>query len=264
MEFSGPSFKIHSSKPKLDRTFSYAMTGCGRVETLVRIYYDARTARGKSRGRSFTHLSDILRGAVVLCHANLEQLLRDLIYLDAEWKPEFLEEIPLPGSKHKRPDKFTLADLVRFGDQSTSKVIDTAVRESLAQRSFTKIDDVIGVLKSCGHDLDVFKDYFPLVSALIERRHHIAHTADLDAIPGRGKQITRSLSAKTVRKWNGNIMSFILRLHNETLFRRGEGPKFLQEARFSAKVNVLRKGIRLQVTRDKPSAKLDEPSAKRK
>jgi hypothetical protein len=263
-----PSVKIQSSAtPELDRAFSYALTGCHRVETLVKIYNEARAARDKSSGKVFTHLSDVLRGAVMLCHAHLEQLLRDLIYLEADRKPEFLKKIPLPGSDHKRAERFSLAELASFQDQSISKLIDTAVRESLSKRSFTTVEDVVWVLKSCELGLDEYKEFFPSMSTLMDRRHHIAHTADLDTVPGRGKQITRSLSAKSVRDWNSNIQRFILRLKTEVILLRDLDPKSRKEARFSAKIQVKRVGRNVaviqRIVRTHPPAKTKQLEGKK-
>lgn len=212
----GPAVKIKTAAaPELDRAFSYALTGCGRVQTLARIYDDARAAQGKLRGRVLTDLSDILRGAVMLCHANLEQLLRDLIYFKGKRTSDFFKDIPLPG--YKRGEKFTLFDLVKFKDQPASKIIDTAVHASLEQQSFTNTSHVGWALNLCGQNDKDYKRFFPLINELMERRHHIVHTADVDPLPGPGRQITRSLSAKKVRDWNKNITNFILFLHLEIL-----------------------------------------------
>lgn len=55
----------------------------------------------------------------------------------------------------------------------------------------------------------------------MERRHHIAHTGDLEEdSPRRGKQIARSISADTVARWNRNALDFIWKLCEITLPRR--------------------------------------------
>ena len=201
--------------PHLEETFSYALTGCNRVDHLVGIYRETRVRYGKTRGRVWTHLSDILRAAVVLCHANLEQVLRDLLAVDAEWTPEFLQRIPLSGSKHVRADRFSLADLSSFGSLAVSEVVFNAVWEYLGKRSFNQIADVTEVLQMCQLDLAKYRKFFPAFQALMKRRHHIAHTADLEEAPGRGKQMARSISAEIVSRWNKNVLNFILQASME-------------------------------------------------
>jgi hypothetical protein len=196
----------------LNDTFSYALTGCNRVAHLIGLYHEARKREGKTRGRVWTHLSDILRAAVVLCHANLEQVLRDLILVEAEWSREFLQRVPLPGGGHVRADRFSLADLEVFGDQPVREVVFDAVFEHLSKRSFTSVGDLVDVLKMCGVALDDYQEYFPDIAALMERRHHIAHTADLEVDSGRGKQMTRSISAKTVERWNRTTFELYMKL----------------------------------------------------
>jgi hypothetical protein len=198
--------------PHLEETFSYALTGCNRVDHLVGIYREARERSGKTRGRVWTHLSDVLRAAVVLCHANLEQVLRDLLSVEAEWTPEFLQRIPLPGSKHIRADRFSLADLSGFASLPVSELLFNAVWDYLGKRSFTQVSDVAEVLDMCKLDLSKYRKFFPEFQALMERRHHIAHTADLEESPGRGKQMARSISAETVSHWNKNVFEFVLEL----------------------------------------------------
>ena len=146
--------------PHLEETFSYALTGCNRVDHLVGIYREARERSGKTRGRVWTHLSDVLRAAVVLCHANLEQVLRDLLSVEAEWTPEFLQRIPLPGSKHIRADRFSLADVSRFASLPVSELLFNAVWDYLGKRSFTQVSDVAEVLDMCKLDLPKYQKFF--------------------------------------------------------------------------------------------------------
>lgn len=206
-------FKVESaSSPHLNNTFSYALTGCDRVRHLIEIYKEARKQTGKTKGRAWPHLSDILRAAVVLSHATLEQLLRDLLALEADWSKDFLQRIPLAGAKQARAEKFSLADLKEFGDRSVAELVQESVDEHLMKRSFTEVRDVVEVLTMCGIQVQSCEHHFGDLAALMERRHHIAHTADIDDETGRGPQITRSISAKQVERWHRTVTAFILEL----------------------------------------------------
>jgi hypothetical protein len=157
----------------------------------------------------------------VLCHAILEQVLRDLIAVEAEWTPEFLQNIPLPGAKHTRADRFSLADVAAFKDRPASEIVCDAVWEHLSKRSFTQVADVVEVLTMCRLDVAHYRKFFPAIQELMERRHHIAHTGDLEEdSPGRGKQMARSISADRVARWNRNVFDFIWELSLITLRKR--------------------------------------------
>ena len=123
--------------------------------------------------------------------------------------PDYLKGIPLPESGTRRAEKFTLADLEQFRDQAVEDLIFDAVAEHVGKQSFTCVEDVIRVLQMCQLNVEDFRMFFPGLKDLIERRHHIAHTADIEYEEGRGKQRTRSISAKQVALWNLNAMSFL-------------------------------------------------------
>jgi hypothetical protein len=98
-----------------------------RVRNILAVY---SSGSGKRSGRRGVQETDLLRGAVVLLHATLEDLLRSL----AEWRlpmalPEALAEIPVAGTK--RGARIGLQELAGFRGQSVDEVIANSVREFL-------------------------------------------------------------------------------------------------------------------------------------
>ncbi len=197
-------------RPQLDGLLSDAMTNWERVNHLVEVYRALRAKHKKPKGRVWTQLSDILRAAVILCHANLEEGLRRLIYIEADWDRDFLNRISLPGqSRIHGGERFYLGDLLTFKDLKVSEVIKESISEHLKARSFNRIEDVADAIKLIGLPTKPFKRYFPQLNQMITRRHSIAHTADREDEKGRGHQTTKSISEKTVVRWNDTVQIFI-------------------------------------------------------
>jgi hypothetical protein len=90
-----------------------------RVKNLVSIY---RTQlAGKGKGRRGHQKTDVLRAAMVLLHASLEDVLRSLAY----WKlpaaaPNVLDLIPITGGP---ATKFTLGTLSAHRGKTVDQVI---------------------------------------------------------------------------------------------------------------------------------------------
>lgn len=210
-------------QPHLDEPMSYALTGFARVDHLVNLYEDFRAKLKKSKGRTFPHVTDILRSAVVFCHANLEQIMREYMLHEADWSDEFLSEIPLVNSDYPRAKKITLADLVPYADKGVDDLLIESVEKYLEKKSFTSVDDLIFVVKSCHLNVEDYKKHFPLLAEMIQRRHHIVHTADVEVKSGKGRQMTKTLSVKKVRDWNKASMEFSMGIAEDLLHREIEG-----------------------------------------
>jgi hypothetical protein len=187
------------------------MTGLLRVSHLVSVYVEVRKKHNKARGRVWTHLSDILRAAVVLCHASLEEFLRGIVYIEGDWNDEFLQKVPLPGDR--RPfggERFCLSDLRRFEDYKVADLIEESVYEHLRKRSFSRVEDVVWALRVARIPTKALESFFPRIDALMQRRHSIAHTGDIDEELGKGHHSTKSISLKTVEDWNLKLGQFFM------------------------------------------------------
>ena len=123
---------------------------------------------------------DLLRAAVVLLHASLEDLFRSI----AAWKlpvapPESLDRIPLASVEKDKP-QFTLTDLAEFRGQSVDSVIARSVARYLERSNFNHPGDLTEIIKKTGIDLKIPDDLRSKLAAMMKRRHWIVHRVDRD------------------------------------------------------------------------------------
>ncbi len=187
------------------------MTGLLRVSHLISVYVEVRKKHKKARGRVWTHLSDILRAGVVLCHATLEEFLRGIVYIEGDWNDEFLQKIPLPDDRRSfGGERISLSDLQRFADYKVADLIGESVYENLRKRSFSRIEDIVWALRVAHVPTKEVESLFPTLDALMQRRHSIAHTGDIDEESGKGHHPTKSIGVKTVENWNVKVGQFFM------------------------------------------------------
>jgi len=177
-----------------------------RVRSLVTLY---QVQDGAGGGRRGLHSADILRAAVVLLHATLEEAFRS-IYL---WKTplageEFLNDVPLARTSSQRPEKFYLGKLAAFRGMSVDDLIKESVKSQANMLSVNNTSEIAHQLQRFGLRSEEFKQYMPLLEKMIERRHHIVHQADRNEARGRGQHGARSLGVKSVNSWIENASEF--------------------------------------------------------
>ncbi len=183
----------------------------GRVKNLVELY---SSSSGRGRGRRTVPDTDILRAAVVLLHATLEDLLRSL----AEWKlptakPEAFVEMPLTGTKGRT--RFSLQDLADFRGKTIDEIIAGSVREYLEKSSYNHPGDIKNLLGNIGVVLKIDDDDSAELAAMMSRRHWIAHRVDRNPKKGSGHHPVKSLSNLAVSRW----IDAVERLGQEILSR---------------------------------------------
>jgi len=169
---------------------------------LITFYRAERATMVGRAGRVSHHHSDILRAAVVLLHATLEDGLRSLLWHLLPRSPETLSEIGLVGlNNHGRPEKFHLGELCRFRGKRVEELFEESISAYLQRESYNNVGDVVRTLKTIGFDPAKHATQLKLISALIQRRHKIVHNADIDESRGAGHQFTRSIKVSDVEKW---------------------------------------------------------------
>lgn len=161
-----------------------------RVENLVSLY------QAEGKGRRGTKDTDVLRAALVLLHAGLEDYLRSLLI----WKvPEFgadtLKDFRvLMGDEWK--EKVTLAELHSLKGKTVDEVITASITANIRKyKTFSDVAAVkkalerIGIIKAKVDALDLAQ-----LRGMIERRHLIVHHADRNEdAQGRGNHKTISI-----------------------------------------------------------------------
>lgn len=176
-----------------------------RVENLIGLYGPP------ARGRRSVQDTDILRAALVLLHAAMEDFLRSLL----TWKvplagKEVVDEYPLTGSGRKRAEKFTLGALVQHRGKTVDELLSESIRDYLEEfSSFNDLGEVKRALVSCGMDRQTVDDHrYGDLAAMIARRHKIVHKADRNDIRGgQGNHTTASIGATALNNYLASVRS---------------------------------------------------------
>ena len=178
-----------------------------RVEKLVCTYESHPDAQGK--GRKSAEVLDILRAAVVLLHASLEDLLRGIAHSKLpSAAPAVLNEIPLVGLG-PNPRKFLLGDLAPFRGKSVDQVFVESVNAHLEHSNYNNTQEIANLLNAVGIDVAKVNSRFGDLQALMERRHQIVHRADRQPeVIGRGDHEVRAINKRTVRDWAESVRQF--------------------------------------------------------
>lgn len=162
-----------------------------RVENLISLYGPAR------RGRRTVKETDVLRAALVLLHASMEDFLRSLLVWRAPLgTKEQLDEYPLAGSKQKNGVNFKLGSLAAHREKTVEALIAQSIQEYLEQfASYNDLGEVKRALQVCGIEYSTLESNdFGHLPAMISRRHKIVHKADRnDAQTGKGNHQTASI-----------------------------------------------------------------------
>lgn len=173
-----------------------------RVENLLALY---EQSHGRGRGRRSVNATDILRAAVVLLHATLEELLRGT----ARWRlpsapAGALEGIPLVGAK----ERFTLGELTNHRGKTVDDVIAESVLTYLERSNYNSTREIASFLTSIGVDVARVNGRFADIDALMQRRHIIVHQADRNPQRGRGVHRARHITVHMLRNWIDAVRAF--------------------------------------------------------
>jgi hypothetical protein len=200
-------------------TFAKVWENLERVKSLLDLY---AAQRGKGRGRRVVALSDLLRAAVVLLHASLEDFLRQVA---TERLPSAgaaaLDQVPLAGMKTGRPEKFFLGALAVYRGSMVDDVIRRSVDEHLARASYGSVEEVAVLLQALGVDVKKVNAQFGALAELMKRRHHIVHQADRNPRRGAGQQQAQSLGSVAVARWLRAVEGFVADVDGELPGRAG-------------------------------------------
>lgn len=172
----------------------------GRVKNLI-----TRYAEFYGQGRRTVKESDILRGAVVLLHAGMEEYLRSLLIWKIDTFDNFiLNQYGLPDGKKRSETKIQLGDLTKYRGKKVDDVITECVRHHINEfQTFNDLGDIKKALKQCGIPAKKVDRYdFRPLPELIKRRHNIVHRSDRnEAAGGQGNHRTKSLAKITVENY---------------------------------------------------------------
>lgn len=174
-----------------------------RVENLISLYGPAIVGRRKVQE------TDVLRGALVLLHAGMEDYLRALMIWKVDtYTSEALNGYGFANGSKRPPMKVTLGDLNAYRGKTVDELISESVRAHLDQyQSFNDLGDVKKALKQCGIlAATVDAKSFDRLPELVSRRHNIVHKADRNEVAGgQGNHRTKSLGKGTVESYVASV-----------------------------------------------------------
>lgn len=177
-----------------------------RVRNLTDIY---RThLKGSGSGRRSHSKTDVLRAAIVMLHASLEDLLRSVAY----WKlpgasAETLSGVPLLSAS--RSTKFHLGHLCAHRGQSIDEVIESSVHDYLERSNYNNTKEVVAFCEAVGIRVSAVNAHFSKIEPIMNRRHKIVHRADQDdGVAGRGNHRVTSIGVATVEGWITRVEDF--------------------------------------------------------
>lgn len=162
-------------------------------------------------------MTDVLRSAVVLLHAALEDCMRSI----ADWKwaeigADALVGVPLaPVDNPRKAEGFKLADLAQHKTKTVAELLSESVRQYLEFFTISNEVELAAQVKRLGLDPSKFANYYPGISEMMKRRHHIVHQADSNPKRGSGHHQFQSISATQVIEWNDAVGKFCLKLLSE-------------------------------------------------
>ncbi|MFZ4579973.1 MAG: HEPN domain-containing protein [Myxococcota bacterium] len=201
------------TKDDIQQRFTYNL---GRVAALIALY--GKLSAG--RGRPAVAETDLLRAAVVLLHASLEDVLRSIAELLLPTRPAevFAKwELALPSSPDKKTAKLSLMDLLEFRGRDIDEVLSFAIQQHLERSNYNSFHEVARAVVELGLDPAGIREHQPDLDSMMKRRHRIAHRADRNATIGRGQYSAAHLAHKTVETWLQAV--------------RSTGDKILEQAR---------------------------------
>lgn len=179
--------------------------GLKRVEALVALARLMPPDRIEAR-------QDILRSAIVLTHAHLEDLIRTiasvLLPLGDENSLNAISLVGLAG----RPEKFPLGKLSHHRGKLVDEVLRESVAEHLDRQTFNSTDEIARFLRAIGIQSEKLSEFYPKIQAMIVRRHQIVHRADRCKDTPQSKGPLQQISPDEVSEWIAATASFMRRL----------------------------------------------------
>lgn len=176
-----------------------------RVRGLVSLYEEVT---GKSQGRPSVREGEILRAAVILLHATLEDFFRTLGSMRlASATPEVLSQIPFAGGDGRKT-ALMLGDLASHRGRMVEEFLSDSVEAYLDRRSYNDVNDLATALRQVGLAPDLVAPHAATLEIVMRRRHLIAHRLDRDEMRGRGRHGAGSISKALVERWINTVDTF--------------------------------------------------------
>ncbi len=152
---------------------------------------------------------DVLRAAVVLTHAYLEDFLKSLATdMSRLWDDDSFDGIPLAGLPG-RSEKFTLGKLAKYRGHTVDDVLQSSVREYLGNTVFNSTDVIKQWLERMGMKNPDHTERFAILNQMIQRRHQIVHRSDQASESRSTFESPQPITVGNVIVWHRNVIGFV-------------------------------------------------------
>ncbi len=181
-----------------------------RLDNLLALY-DELSAREAGK-----YSSDLLRSAVVLLHATLEDVLRGLL----KWKKLRSSATELAkiqfhlDQNGKGADKVTLCQLADFdenapGDVTIRDFINASVKAHYNKESFNNRAQIADALLTLGLTPKTYEKVLGVIHPMTQRRHQIVHQSDRVEAAGGKHGETKKITKEDVVPWLNAVKQFL-------------------------------------------------------
>lgn len=183
----------------LDDAYARFGENVGRVTNLIRLYDNLG---GGARGRRPTHATDVLRSAVVLLHASLEEFLRAVAREGLVYGTEkALDRVPLAG-QGRSTKPFSLSRLQKFRDKTVDQLLTASIDAYLEYETYNNVEQIHKLLAGVRLDPKNLDCDWASIGRMMARRHKVVHEADRNPAHGpQGQPRTEQLRVATVQGW---------------------------------------------------------------
>lgn len=203
-----------------------------RAKGLVYIYGMTSIIRNTTRAMGTVegpdaevHFSDILRAAVVLVHATLEDFLRSIGTALLPFADEAtLNSVPLVGvGSSGRAEKFFLGRLAAHRGKTVLDLIKESVEEHLSTATYNDTTQISVLLVGLGIDVEKVRYLYPKLDEMTKRRHQIVHRADKASPKLDVLEQVEPITAQEVEDWTSAVQEFIAKSIADFVSRTAQG-----------------------------------------
>ena len=182
-----------------------------RVQNLICLYNILIVERKKSKEGSPGFIKkrvvqeDVLRVALILLHASMEEFFRSLLKLKLHNRGA--AGIGKLLIKNNNACKFSINEVYGLDDIKSKALVESKILHFLKELyrvgNHGKVKDS---LKSLGIKPTKVNQYeYNELAEMIERRHNIVHNADKKDLDGEGQHNVKSLGLDTVKKYSDEV-----------------------------------------------------------
>lgn len=159
------------------------------------------------KGRASVVETDLLRAAVVLVHAALEDVVRSIEEARLPAIPGVKWNFAVPSEPHDRIEKITMQQLLEYRGKTVEEVFQAAVRQHFERSNYNNLSDLTTALRRVGVQAAVVTTHGGTLTAMMKRRHWIVHRADRNPRTGQGQHHAQHITSATVAEWSRAVSS---------------------------------------------------------